>query len=62
LLERVEKLAVDLGADELACDTSAHAHRLIDWYTRLGYVRIGTVNWEMVNYPSVVLAKALSQE
>lgn len=59
LLERVEKLAVDLGADELACDTSEHAHRLIDWYTRLGYVRIGTVNWDMVNYLSVVLAKRL---
>ena len=59
LLERVEKLAFDLGADEIACDTAEHAHRLINWYTRLGYVEIGTVDWDIVNYKSVLLAKRL---
>ncbi|VAW09710.1 hypothetical protein MNBD_ACTINO02-3200, partial [hydrothermal vent metagenome] len=59
LVERIEQLAIDLGADELACDTAEHAHRLIAWYTRLGFVRVGSTDWDMVDYKSVLLAKQL---
>lgn len=58
-MEHIEQIAIDLGADEIACDTSEDAHRLIDWYTKLGYARVGTVDWDIVNYRSVLLAKAL---
>ncbi|NOX22510.1 MAG: GNAT family N-acetyltransferase [Actinobacteria bacterium] len=59
LVERIEQLAIDLGADELACDTAEHAHLLIAWYTRLGFVRVGSTDWDMVDYKSVLLAKQL---
>jgi ribosomal protein S18 acetylase RimI-like enzyme len=59
LMKCVEQIAVELGADEIACDTSEHAHRLSDWYARLGYTRVGTVDWDIVNYRSVLLAKPL---
>lgn len=60
LIEHVEARARDLGATEIACDTSEHAADLIAWYASRGYRRVGTHDWRPhVNYLSVVLSLTL---
>ncbi len=60
LMDRIESRAAALGACELALDTSVHAHGLIAMYERRGYRLVDTIDWRpAVNYPSVVLSKAL---
>lgn len=59
LLAWAEDGAAALGAEEIACDTSEHAAALIGLYTGRGYRIVETVRWDVTNYRSVVLSKAL---
>ena len=58
LLKHVEALAKDSGASELACDTSERAASLLALYQRRGFRRVGTVQWDVTNYRSVILSKS----
>lgn len=60
MLEFIENRARELGAVELAFDTAEHAKHLIEWYGKMGYRFVQNVDWEMTNYISVVMSKALS--
>ncbi|MFD9353586.1 GNAT family N-acetyltransferase [Streptomyces sp. NPDC060031] len=53
-----ERIAV-LGSDQVVIDTSARATELVSWYGRRGYAPVGVWRWDVTNYESVVLAKAL---
>ena len=60
LMEEIERRAREIGAAELALDTSEHAADLIAWYQRRGYRIVGNYDWRPhVNYLSVVLSLAL---
>lgn len=59
LLETAELSAQAEGCHEMACDTAEGALDLIATYVKWGYRRVGTVQWDLVNYRSVVLAKSL---
>lgn len=60
LLETAERRAKQLGATELACDTSESAADLIAMYKRYGYQIVDHVDWAVTNYVSVVLSKPLN--
>lgn len=61
LIDKAEERALALGAEEVALDTSEHAHALIALYTRRGYRQVGEADWRpTTNYLSVVLSKRLS--
>lgn len=62
LMRQAEEAARELGAAEVAVDTSERAHHLIDWYGRLGYRIVGDADWDATNYRSVVLSKSLVGE
>ena len=57
LVEAAERRAVEIGAEEIALDTSEHAHHLIEWYARLGYRFIEHADWASTNYRSVIMSK-----
>ena len=59
LLDFAEGRARGLAARELACDTAEGASRLVGMYSRRGYRLIEHVEWEGVNYRSVILSKTL---
>ena len=60
MMRHVEARALDLGAAELALDTSEHAEGLITHYTHQGYRFIEHIDWRpKVNYRSVVLSLTL---
>jgi predicted N-acetyltransferase YhbS len=59
LYDSAEARAKAEGAVTLACDTAAPAIHLIGIYEGWGYQIVGTQNWSMTNYESVVMAKAL---
>lgn len=60
LLEIVERHSVELGATELALDTSESATELRQWYARHGYEDVSWVSWEITNYRSVIMSKRLT--
>lgn len=60
MLAVVESQAIELGANEIALDTSESAIELRQWYTRHGYEDVGSVSWEITNYRSVIMSKRLS--
>lgn len=60
LLALAEQEARNEGASELACDTAIPAVHLIHYYTLRGFREVERVQWKEVNYPSVILSKALS--
>jgi GNAT superfamily N-acetyltransferase len=60
LLRLMEGEAAKRGAKELALDTAEPAHHLRDWYERLGFRQVETVQWGSTNYLSVILSKALT--
>jgi len=60
LIEMVERRAREQGVAELALNTSEHAAQLIAMYTKKGYRFIEHVQWDDVNYRSVILAKSLA--
>lgn len=47
------------GITELALDTAETAAHLIEYYTKRGYRFIEYVNWDRVNYRSVILSKTI---
>ncbi|MCP4867278.1 MAG: GNAT family N-acetyltransferase [Proteobacteria bacterium] len=59
LLDHVEARARTLGAHEIACDTSEHADHLVALYTARGYRPVGTYDWDLTNYVSVLLSLKL---
>ena len=59
LVAHVEDLARQAGAMELACDTSERASDLIERYRRWGFRIVGKAKWDVTNYESIVLSKAL---
>ncbi|MFF0293026.1 GNAT family N-acetyltransferase [Kitasatospora sp. NPDC004614] len=60
LLTLAEERITALGATEVVIDTSVEAIELVGWYRRRGYVPVGSWRWDVTNYESVVLSKALS--
>lgn len=59
MMELVEGLARDGGAQELALDTAEPAQHLIRYYKNRGYRFIEYVQWDVTNYRSVILSKRL---
>ena len=59
MLELAERRAFELGARELALDTSEDAIHLIEYYARRGYRHVGFAQWPVVNYRSVIMSKGL---
>jgi len=59
LMTLVERRAAELGAAELALDTSEDAKRLIALYQARGYRFVETCQWDVTNYRSVVMALRL---
>ena len=59
LLEQAEALAREQGFREVAMDTAEQATHLVEFYARLGYAEVGTVQWPGKVYRSVVLSKPL---
>lgn len=57
LLDFVERRAAELGALELALDTSENAENLIRSYEKRGYRFVDQVQWDSTNYLSVVMSK-----
>jgi GNAT superfamily N-acetyltransferase len=59
LLALVEERSRRAGVTELALDTSEGAADLIDFYGVRGYRFIEFIQWDVVNYRSVILSKLL---
>jgi len=62
-LERLaERRAGEMGGTEMVIDTAEPAEVLRMRYERRGYRVIGVTQWNITNYRSVVLSKALSSD
>lgn len=59
IMDFIETRAKARGATELALDTSEHAHHLISSYSKRGYQIVATTKWDVTNYESVIMTKAL---
>lgn len=59
LMDMLELRATELGASELALDTSEHAENLIQMYMKRGYVQVAFTQWDVTNYRSVIMSKHL---
>lgn len=57
LMDWIENRAVELGAQELSCDTADGATHLIEMYKKRGFREVGKADWEGTNYASVILSK-----
>lgn len=62
MMDFVEGHAREMGARELALDTSEHAHELISMYEKRGYKHVAFTKWEVTNYRSVILSKPLLKD
>lgn len=60
LHQAIEDFCIDRHAVALALDTAEPAKELIALYGRWGYEIAGYARFDLVNYPSVVMRKALS--
>lgn len=60
LLNRTEAFASEKGIKELALDTAEQATHLRSLYEKKGYRFIEYVSWDVTNYRSVIMSKALS--
>ena len=60
LIRLMEEEAATRGAKELALDTAEPAYHLRDWYERLGFREVETIQWSSTNYLSVILSKVLT--
>ncbi len=58
-LDYIESRAKELGAKELALDTSEKADHLIKMYEKRNYRFIEYHQWDITNYRSVVMSKSL---
>jgi GNAT superfamily N-acetyltransferase len=61
LMDMLESRAKELGALELALDTSERADNLIRMYTKRGYCHVGYTKWDLVNYRSVIMSKTFAR-
>lgn len=59
LIKNTESMASQKGALFMVLDTAEPAGHLIKWYNRLGYEFVEYANWDITNYRSVILSKAL---
>lgn len=59
LLDTVEMRARELGAAEIALDTSENASALITYYKKRGYKIAAKENWDITNYHSVIMSKTI---
>lgn len=59
LMRHAEEYARLRGMSEVALDTAEPATHLISWYERMGYRFICHHQWDITNYRSVIMAKAL---
>lgn len=59
MMDMLELRAKQLGARELALDTSEHADNLIRMYEKRGYARVSYTKWDVTNYRSVIMSKKL---
>ncbi len=59
MMAHVEACARRDGAAELALDTAESAAHLIAYYSRRGYRHVGHAQWNVTNYRSVIMSKAL---
>jgi GNAT superfamily N-acetyltransferase len=59
LIAACESWAVAHGFSEIALDTAEQATHLVAFYSRLGYTRCGSVQWDGKVYRSVVMTKQL---
>jgi GNAT superfamily N-acetyltransferase len=62
LLSHVEAIARADGLAELALDTAETAHHLIEYYRRHDFRVVEYTQWDVTNYRSVVMSKALVAE
>lgn len=60
LLDEVEAETKRRGIPNLALDTAKGATRLIEMYARRGYTIVGETRWEITNYRSVIMNKAIN--
>ncbi|MEU3046891.1 N-acetyltransferase [Streptomyces sp. NPDC006984] len=60
LLALAEDRVAALGSAQVVIDTSAEAVDLVGWYRRRGYSPVGSWQWGVTNYVSVVLLKDLT--
>lgn len=60
LMRELESRARGRGARELACDTAEQAMHLRSWYEREGFRVVGSMNWNVTNFVSVVLSKTIA--
>lgn len=58
LMDFIENRSWELGAAEIALDTSEHAHQLISMYTKRGYCVVDEADWSITNYRSVIMSRA----
>lgn len=59
LIATCEQWAKDAGYTELALDTAEPATHLVDLYSRLGFLAVGSVQWTGKVYKSVVMSKVI---
>lgn len=59
IMNALESRAKELGAIELALDTSENALDLIEMYKKRGYKHVDYTKWQVTNYRSVILSKML---
>ena len=59
LMSFIEQRVLEAGGRELACDTAEPALHLRSWYESMGYGFKQFVQWQEVNYRSVILSKTL---
>lgn len=62
LMTHAEEFARSRGMLELALDTAEPAGHLIEWYARIGYRIVGHHRWDVTNYRSVIMSKALGDK
>ncbi|HET6557958.1 MAG TPA: GNAT family N-acetyltransferase [Prolixibacteraceae bacterium] len=60
LKNSIREEAIKNNINALICDTSIHAKWLIDWYSRLGFQKVGYVSHVSTNYYSVVMRTPIS--
>ena len=59
MLDFIERVAVKMNADEIACDTAEDAAHLTRMYENRGYRIVGKADWDITNFKSVILSKKL---
>ena len=62
MMDMIEQRALELGAKEIALDTSEKADNLISMYEKRGYRFVQHIQWSTVNYSSVIMTKNLGAD